>query len=39
MTEENYLRENIKELINKCEDKDLLYLIYGLLGGNKKRVV
>ena len=39
MTEENYLRENIKELINKCEDKDLLYLIYSLLGDNKKRVV
>ena len=39
MTEENYLKENITELVNKCEDKELLYIIYNLLGGNNKRVV
>lgn len=38
MGEENYLKENIKKLVNKCEDKELLYLVYDLLGGDKKRV-
>ena len=33
MSEESYLRESIKELVDKCEDKELLYLIYMLLGG------
>lgn len=33
MTEEYYLKETIKELINKCDDKELLYLICSLLGG------
>ena len=31
MTEEIYLKESIKELVNECEDKELLYLIYNLL--------
>ena len=31
MIEERYLKENIKELINQCNDKELLYLIYNLL--------
>lgn len=33
MSEDSYLRENIIELINKCKDKELLYIIYSLLGG------
>ena len=32
MTELQYLKENIKELVNQCEDKKLLYLICSLLG-------
>ena len=39
MPEENYLKENIKELLNRCNDKEILYLIYNLLGDNKERVV
>lgn len=39
MTEEIYLKESIKELVNNCDDKELLYLIYSLLGDYKKRVV
>lgn len=31
MTEERYLKENIIELVNECEDKELLYIIYSLL--------
>ena len=34
MTEESYLKENIIELLNTCKDKELLYIIYSLLGGN-----
>ena len=33
MTDESFLKELIKELVNKCEDKELLYLICSLLGG------
>ena len=33
MTEERYLKENIIELVNKCKDKELLYIIYSLLCG------
>lgn len=33
MSEESYLKSYIIELINKCEDKELLYIIYSLLGG------
>ena len=33
MTDESFLKEFIKELVNKCEDKELLYIIYSLLGG------
>ena len=38
MDEERYLKENINELVDKCNDMELLYLIYNLLG-NKERVV
>ena len=31
MTDETYLKENITELVNKCDDKELLYIIYNLL--------
>ena len=34
MSEESYLKENIIELLNECKDKELLYIIYSLLGGN-----
>ncbi len=34
MSEESYLKESIKELVNECEDKELLYIIYSLLGGD-----
>lgn len=33
MKEEEYLKESIIELVNKCEDKELLYIIYSLLDG------
>lgn len=33
MTDESFLKELIKELVNNCEDKELLYIIYSLLGG------
>ena len=32
MSEESYLKESIIELLNKCKDKELLYIIYSLLG-------
>ena len=38
MPEEVFLKENIKELLNNCEDRELLYLIYNLLGDTKKTV-
>lgn len=31
--EESFLKSYITELVNKCEDKELLYIIYSLLGG------
>lgn len=31
MTEKQYLKEKINELIDQCDDKELLYLIYNLL--------
>ena len=33
MDDESYIKESITELVNKCEDKELLYIIYSLLGG------
>jgi hypothetical protein len=32
--ESSYLQSSIKELVDKCDDLELLYLIRGLLGGN-----
>jgi hypothetical protein len=29
--EESYLKENIKELLEECNDVELLYLVKGLL--------
>ena len=29
--EESYIKESIIELVNKCKDKELLYIIYSLL--------
>lgn len=36
MNEEEYLKTNIKELIETCTDKDILYLIYDLLNNEKR---
>ena len=33
MSEKSYLKENIIKLLNECEDIELLYIIYSLLGG------
>lgn len=34
--EENYLKTSIKELLEECEDIDLLYLVRGLLSKEKR---
>ena len=36
MEEGEYLKENIKELLETCTDKDILYLIYSLLDKRKR---
>lgn len=33
--EESYLKESIKELLEECNDVELLYLVMGLLGVNE----
>ncbi len=34
-----YLRDKIKEMIEECNDLELLYLIYNLLNNNKERTL
>lgn len=33
-----YLRDKTKDMIDECNDLELLYLIYNLLSNNKERV-
>jgi hypothetical protein len=34
-----YLRDKTKDMIDECNDLELLYLIYNLLSNNKERTL
>jgi len=34
-----YLRDRTKDMIDECNDLELLYLIYNLLSNNKERTL